>query len=79
MLTKEQTEVVTSSMSEKIAPSTTNDVTTGVSTEIDTHHVAGLRIPKIIPTEEWSEDKHYNDWPNTQGVSTSSSTPHTPF
>lgn len=72
MLTKEQTEVVTSSMSEKIAPSTTNDVTAGVSTEIDAHRVAGLRIPKIIPTEEWSEDKHYNDWPNTQGVSSPS-------
>jgi len=65
MLTKDQTEVVASSMLGNMKG--TDDVTAGAATEIDQHHVPGIRVPRKIPSEEGKS--HYNDWPNSQGVS----------
>lgn len=70
MLTQEQTDVVTCSMQEKVM-----DGIAGAAAEGNRHKVTAVRIPRKAPASEESH-RHYNDWPNTQGVSILNFPPH---
>lgn len=62
MLTKDQTDYLTSTVQDKVMQGIVEPTRLNSATE-------HLVVPKKVIRSERSKQQHYNDWPNTQGVS----------